>query len=270
MQKTILITGATDGIGLETAKMLVSMGHKVLIHGRNEAKLEKTRKELSAITGGRYVEGYLADLSRMTEVEELARAVAQKNKELNILINNAGVFVTSEPTTADGLDARFVVNAIAPYLLTRKLLPLMDSSGRVINLSSAAQASVDYDALMGSYKLASDGTAYAQSKLALTMWSCDMASSIGNDGPAIIAVNPKSLLGSKMVKQAYGANGSDLSIGAEILCRAALSDEFAAASGKYFDNDIGQFTNPHPDALDSGKCKDIVGVIESILAKVTG
>ena len=71
-----------------------------------------------------------------------------------------------------------------------------------------------------------------------------------------------------MVKQAYGANGHDLRIGAEILCRAALSDEFATASGKYFDNDIGQFTDPYPDALDLQKCKEIVDVIESFLAKI--
>jgi NAD(P)-dependent dehydrogenase (short-subunit alcohol dehydrogenase family) len=84
-----------------------------------------------------------------------------------------------------------------------------------------------------------DGTAYAQSKLAITMWSRSMALSLKDDGPAIIAVNPRSMLGSKMVKQAYGL-ADDLRIGAEILCRAALSDEFAAASGQYFDNDIGK------------------------------
>ena len=99
------------------------------------------------------------------------------------------------------------------------------------------------------------------------MWSSDMALSLGNRGPAIIAVNPKSMLGSKMVKQAYGTNGVDLRIGADILCRAALSDEFSTASGKYFDNDIGQFAHPHPDALDPKKCKEIVRVIEAVLDK---
>jgi NAD(P)-dependent dehydrogenase (short-subunit alcohol dehydrogenase family) len=267
MQKTILITGATDGIGLETAKMLVSMGHNVLLHGRNRAKLENVVKELSSLAGGGRLESYVADLSRMAEVEELARAVADKNEKLDVLINNAGVFVVSESVTDEGLDVRFAVNTIAPYLLTRRLLPLMDPFGRVINLSSAAQAPVDPEALIGKHKLASAGTAYAQSKLALTMWSRDMGLSLGNSGPAIIAVNPKSLLGSKMVKQAYGTNGSDLRIGAEILCRAALSDEFATASGHYFDNDIGQFANPHPDARNPQKCKEIVGVIEAVLAK---
>jgi NAD(P)-dependent dehydrogenase (short-subunit alcohol dehydrogenase family) len=134
-------------------------------------------------------------------------------------------------------------------------------------LSSAAQAPVDPEAMFGSVKL-SDGMAYAQSKLAITMWSRNMALALKDDGPAIIAVNPRSMLGSKMVKQAYGVAGGDLRIGAEILVRAALSDEFAVASGRYFDNDIGQFTAPHPDARSTQKCEAIVRVIEAVLAEI--
>jgi NAD(P)-dependent dehydrogenase (short-subunit alcohol dehydrogenase family) len=170
--------------------------------------------------------------------------------------------------TPDGIDVRFAVNTIAPYLLTRRLVPLIGTSGRVITLSSAAQSIVDPEALAGRVQL-SDMAAYSQSKLALTMWSRKMALSLGEDGPAIIAVNPASMLGSKMVKQAFGVAGGDLRIGAEILCRAALSDEFAAASGRYFDNDSGQFTSPHPDALNPQKCEEIVRVIEEVLAERT-
>jgi NAD(P)-dependent dehydrogenase (short-subunit alcohol dehydrogenase family) len=267
MQKTILVTGATDGIGLETAKMLVSLGHNVLLHGRNRSKLESVAKELASMAGGGRIESYVADFSRMGDVRDLAKAITHQNEKLDVLINNAGIFVVAENMTDEGLDVRFAVNTFAPYLLTRKLLPLMDPSGRVINLSSAAQAPVDLEALIGKQRLTSAGTAYAQSKLALTMWSRDMATSMGKSGPAIIAVNPKSFLGSKMVKQAYGANGDDLRIGAKIVCRAALSEEFSTASGKYFDNDIGQFSSPHPDALDPQKCKEIVAVIETLLAK---
>ena len=265
MQKTILITGATDGIGLETAKMLVSMGHHVLLHGRNPAKLETVVKELSAMNGKGKLESYLADLSHLPAVEALAADITKRHDTLDVLINNAGVFVTANPVTDEGLDVRFAVNTIAPYLLTRKLLPLMDSGGRVVNLSSAAQAPVNLDALAGSRRFSSDGEAYAQSKLALTMWSFDMAAALGKNGPAIIAVNPKSFLGSKMVQQAYGAAGHDLRIGADILCSAALSDEFANASGKYFDNDIGRFTTPHPDALNAAKCKEITAAVEAVI-----
>lgn len=267
MQKTILVTGATDGIGLETVKMLVADGHNVLLHGRNREKLANVARELSILPGGGKVESYIADFSRMTDVEKLSEAIIIKHEKLDVLINNAGVFVVSESNTIDGLDVRFAVNTIAPYLLTKKLLPLMGTSTRVVNLSSAAQAPVNLKALKGSLGQLSAGDAYAQSKLALTMWSFDMANSLRNDGPSIIAVNPKSFLGSKMVRQAYGATGGDLRIGADILCRAAFSDEFSGASGKYFDNDIGTFAHPHPDALNRRKCKELVTVIEEILAK---
>ena len=266
MKKTILVTGATDGIGLETVKMLVSLGHTVLLHGRDRSKIARVEKELSGLVEKAGVESYVADLSRMADVENLAEAVVAKHRELDVLINNAGVFVTPELITDDGLDVRFAVNTVAPYLLTQRLLPLMGRAGRVVNLSSAAQAPVDPDALAGRLKLASDGAAYAQSKLALTMWSSAMAHSFGDNNPVIVAVNPGSMLGSKMVKQAYGVKGGDLRIGAEILCKAALSDEFATASGQYFYNDIGRFANPHGDALNQQKCKEVVGLIETILA----
>lgn len=267
LQRTLLVTGATYGIGLETVKMLVSMDHNVLLHGRSQSKLVKVTKVLAALAGGGRIESYVADLSSMADVVSLANAVAENHEKLDVLINNAGVFATSVRTSDAGLDVLFAVNTIAPYLLTHKLLPLMDSSGRVINLSSAAQATVDPDALTGQHRLTSDGAAYAQSKLAITMWSRDMAHSLGDDCPAIIAVNPRSMLGSKMVKQAYGVDSGDLSIGADILCKATLTDEFANTSGQYFDNDIGQFTRPHPDALNSQKCREIVSVIEAVLKK---
>ena len=264
MQKSILITGSTDGIGLETARMLVSVGHNVLVHGRGPAKVKKGEEELLNLRGGGRVQSYVSDLSQMINVEDFAKAVKEKHTNLDVLINNAGIFKAPNLRTPDGLDIRFAVNTIAPYLVTQRLLPLIGESGRVINLSSAAQAPVDPKALAGEVQL-SNMAAYSQSKLALTMWSRAMAKSLRDDGPAIIAVNPASMLGSKMVKQAFGVAGGDLRIGAEILCRLSLSDEFATMSGQYFDNDIGRFTSPHPDAMDSQKCEKVVRIIKAIL-----
>ena len=268
MQKTILITGSTDGIGLETAKMLASQGHHVLLHGRNPAKLEQAEKAVSAFTAEQ-VETYLADLSRLSDVEALAKAVIERHDTLDVLINNAGVFKAAESITQDGLDVRFAVNTIAPYLLTQKLMPLLGTSGRVINLSSAAQSPVNPEALAGRVRLSYDMDAYAQSKLAITMWSRTMAQSLNKHGPIIIAVNPGSLLATKMVKEGLGMAGNDIRIGADSLIRAALSDEFATASGEYFDNDSGQFTSPHLDALNPGKSEEVVQVIEAVLADKT-
>jgi NAD(P)-dependent dehydrogenase (short-subunit alcohol dehydrogenase family) len=269
MSKTILVTGATDGIGLATARTLVTQGHKVLIHGRNLAKLANVKAELATLPGASGVESFVGDMSRWTDVTALAKAVTEHTRRLDVLINNAGVFHTPETRTPDGLDTRFMVNTLAPYLLTRRLLPLMDSSSRVINLSSAAQAPVDLEALAGRTPLA-DMPAYAQSKLAITMWSSHMALADKGSSPIVIAVNPGSLLATKMVKEGFGVAGNDIGVGADILVRAALSDEFAQASGQYFDNDAHRFGPPHPDALDAQKCEAVVSTIDAIIEGLLG
>ena len=267
MQKIILITGATDGIGLETAKALTQQGHHLLIHGRNPAKVSKVVAALSCLSKSAIIESYIADLSTLSDVDKLATQIKSNHKRLDILINNAGVYKVSEVTTSDNLDVRFAVNTIAPYLLTQKLLPLFDATGRIVNLSSAAQSTVDLEALISPNAGELDGPVYAQSKLALTMSSINLAHQLGSNGPSIIPVNPASFLGSKLVKDAYGLDGNDLGIGADILCRAALSDEFANASGKYFDNDSGLFKDPHTDALNPAKNRKLVEVLDQLLGE---
>ncbi|MEM9280579.1 MAG: SDR family NAD(P)-dependent oxidoreductase [Verrucomicrobiota bacterium] len=264
MKKVILLTGATDGIGFETAKLLAADGHHLLLHGRNSEKLEATREAISRVSGSAEVEIYQADFSKLPEVEFLSESVLERHLSLDVLINNAGVFMTPHPRTASGLDSRFVVNTLSPYLLTQRLLPRMPATGRVVNLSSAAQDRVDLAALRGERAL-DDMAAYSQSKLALTMWSRQLAEQIGSEGPSVVAVNPGSLLGSKMVKEGFGMAGKDLGIGADILHRLSTSEEFDKVSGKYFDNDARRFANPHPDALDDQKCSEVVQTIESLI-----
>ncbi len=266
-KKSILITGSTDGIGLRTAEKLVAAGHHVILHGRSEDKVARTKARLSKSADGNEVEGYVADLSELRAVDALATSIAKTHKTLDVLIQNAGVYVAQGAKTKHGIDLRFLVNSIAPYRLTQQLLPLLKQDSRVINLSSAAQRTVELDALAG-HKSLEDGVAYAQSKLALTMWSRTLASSLGKEGPVIVAINPGSLLATKMVASAYGVEGADIDIGAEILCQAALSDSFAAASGLYFDNDRGDFAAPHKDALDASKCEAVVRSIETEIERI--
>lgn len=264
MSKKILLTGATDGIGLLTAKKLVSLGHDVLIHGRNVEKLKAVEEDLKSLEAGS-VESFQADLSNVNDIEKLISEITAQHKYIDIIINNAGIYKTNAPITKDNLDVRFVVNTFAPYLLTKKLLPLMNNDARVINLSSAAQAPVDFNAMRGINHISDQFSAYAQSKLALTMWSRHLALELAESGPAIIAVNPGSLLASKMVKEGFGLEGNDLNIGADILIELALITDAKAVSGLYFDNDIGAFSNPHVDALNSKKCAAVVQTIEDIL-----
>jgi len=153
-----------------------------------------------------------------------------------------------------------VVNTFAPYLLTQMLSPLLDKEARVVNLSSAAQSPVNLLAMEGKQEL-SDGDAYAQSKLAITMWSRYLGIMNKKMGPIFIAVNPGSFLASKMVKDAFGVAGNDINIGVSILVRAALDPDFSDATGNY-DNDNATFASPHPDALDDKKCERIVKSIE--------
>ena len=130
MSKTIFITGSTDGIGLATAQELLGAGHQVMIHGRNAEKLQDVEKQLRTIAGETQVETYLADLSHMKDVDDLARAVTDNHSRLDVLINNAGVHGGRRDATGNGLDPRFAVNTISPYLLTQRLLPLLGSSGQ--------------------------------------------------------------------------------------------------------------------------------------------
>lgn len=264
--KTILITGSTDGIGLATAKSLISQGHTVLVHGRNPDKIASVEQSLRAIPGAGRVESFRADLSDLKEVSGLADAIEAREGALDVLINNAGVFKVPKARTPSRLDLRFVVNTIAPYLLTKRLLKRIPSHGRVVNLSSAAQAPVSLNALSGKVTLG-DSAAYAQSKLALTAWSRAMALEEGEQGPVIVSVNPGSLLATNMVKQAYGMDGADIGIGADILTRAALSDEFRSANGQYYDNDTARFTPPHPDAVNEQRTNEIVQLIELLLTE---
>jgi len=264
MAKTILITGATAGIGLETAKALAVKGHKLLLQGRSAEKLAAEQSQVKALPGAAGPSSYMADLSDLSATETLAADIRADFSHLDVLINNAGIFKTAKTRTDNDQDIRFVVNTLAPFVLARDLLPIMTKNSRVVNLSSAAQAPVDLTALSGQTVLSNDFDAYAQSKLAITMWTAHLAKNSGPDAPLYSAVNPGSYLATKMVTEGFSMAGNDVNQGVDILLRAALSDEFEGRSGEYFDNDSGRFAPMHPAGQDATDQAALMAAIKTL------
>lgn len=265
MSKTILITGATDGIGLEAAKTFAEKGHRLLIHGRSQSKLNSTQQMLKE-AGASEVLAFRADFSDLKQVDQMASDVEQTGSTLDVLINNAGVLKAPETTTKDNLDIRFVVNLLAPCHLTNSLICKLSEDARILNLSSAAQAPVDLEAL-SSPAILDDMAAYSRSKLAFTMWTKDLAERLGGQ-KSVIAVNPGSLLATNMVRDGFGIAGNDVRIGADILVDCALDDKYANIQGEYYDNDSRQFSDPHPEGLDTKKIATLVTKIDELIKKL--
>lgn len=265
MKKNILITGSTDGVGKLTAADLARQGHTVYLHGRNKAKLEGVISELKSVTKNENIFGFVADLSELENIQPLIEEVLEKVSYLDVLINNAGVFKSKNLKNSKGLDLRFVVNYLAPYTLTQGLVPLLEKSenSRVINLSSAAQAPVTFPALSGQADLV-DQSSYAQSKLALTMWSFRLAKKL--DKSVVIAVNPGSLLNTNMVKEAFGHHWAPADKGSQILMSLATSDEHLRHSGDYYDNDRGGYGDAHPNAYDPEMIDELIKWTQEILS----
>lgn len=268
MSKTILITGSTDGIGKLAAIKLANEGHKIIVHGRNSTKLAVTVAEVKSLSNNPKIYGIEADFSKSDSVKKMI-SILSDMESLDVLINNAGIFNSPENTAALDIDIRFVVNYLAPYMLTNSLLPILRKSPapRIINVGSAAQSPVNLEALSGKEDLTVN-QAYAQSKLALTMWAFNMAKQV--DFP-VIAVNPGSLLNTKMAIEAYGQHWAPAEKGANIIYELAVLSKYKSDSGKYFDNDlgdeIGHFSSAHVDAYDNDKIAALIEKTEEIIQK---
>lgn len=264
MKKTILITGSTDGIGKLAALKMAKEGHQILLHGRNSKKLDEVIAEIKREASNENIEGFVADFSDISEVEKMSSEINEKITTIDVLINNAGVFKSSQAITKEGIDIRIVVNYFAPYLLTHNILDKLKSNteARIINLSSAAQHSVSMELLEGTIKV-SDQEAYAQSKLAILMWSLHLTKI--EENISVVALNPGSLLNTNMVREAYGKFWSPADKGADIIYDLALVTDSKKLDGKYFDNDKGDFGLAHPDAYDLELVNKLIVKTKSIL-----
>jgi len=240
-ESTILVTGATDGIGRGTAAELARMGARVLLHGRDASRLARARDEIADDTGNGELEIYVADFSSLAEVHRLAGEVASRHDRLEVLLNNAGVGrgphgrqVREE--SRDGHELRFQINYLAPFLLQHLLLPLLRRAApaRIVNVASAGQAPIDFDDVMLEHGYDSM-KAYCQSKLALIMASFELAGRVDPVEVTVNALHPGSLLDTKMVREGFGAPMGPVEDGIEAEVYLTTAPDLEGVTGEYFD-----------------------------------
>jgi NAD(P)-dependent dehydrogenase (short-subunit alcohol dehydrogenase family) len=236
--KAVLVTGATDGIGHETARQLGALGWHVLVHGRNEAKARRAAEAL-AKTGstGSYAPVW-GDLSRMREVVGLARQTLMRVPTLDVLVNNAGVSVGKRTVTEDGFELTMAVNHFAHFLLTHRLLDALRAAraGRVVTVSSMTHSSgrIDLDDLALAKHF--DGySAYATSKLANILFTIALARRLASSAVTANCCHP-GVISTKLLHSRFGMGGAPVERGARTSVYLASSPDVANISGKHFDD----------------------------------
>ena len=233
--QTILITGATDGVGKCAAINIAKKGACLLLHGRNKEKLDKVIEEIKSLTGNQNIEGFVADFSSIDDVRRLSKDVLATHDKIDILINNAGAGFAASRYGKDGTELRLAVNYLAPFLLTNLLLPAIKKGApsRIVNVSSAGQSPVNFDDIMME-KNFDAVTAYCQSKLALIMFTFDLAVELREYNISVNALHPGTYLDTNMVRNANIAPQGAPQSGADAEVFLATSPELKNVSGKYF------------------------------------
>jgi NAD(P)-dependent dehydrogenase (short-subunit alcohol dehydrogenase family) len=232
--KTILVTGACDGIGFETARALLGLGHTVLVHGRHAKRAQAAVAQL-ATAGGSALPVW-GDFARLAEVPSLVTQVATLTTHLDVLINNAGLYAQQRSMTVDGFELTMGVNHFAPFLLTHHLLPLLAkaTAARIVNVSSMTHdgAAFDLDDLDLVHGWSGYG-AYATSKLANVLFTRALAARLV--GTTANALHP-GVIGTKLLKKAFRMQGAPVADGARTSVYLATAPAVEAISGAYFDN----------------------------------
>ncbi len=230
----MLVTGASDGIGFETARALLALGHTVLVHGRHEQRAREAVVRLH--TAGGEALPVWGDFSRLDEVVALAGQVAAATTHLDVLVNNAGLYAATRSMTANGFELTMGVNHFAPFLLTQHLLPLLlnTADARIVNVSSMTHDGADFDVtdLDLTNKWSAYG-AYATSKLANLLFTRALAAR--HKTLTANALHP-GVIGTKLLKTGFNMQGARVVDGARTSLYLATSPTVAAISGAYFDN----------------------------------
>lgn len=237
-RKTILITGATDGIGKQAAFELAHMGHAVLVHGRDETRAQRAVAEIQRAAKNPNVDYVLADFASLADVRTLARHVSDNFPRLDILVNNAGVFMQTRVLARDGYEMTFQVNHLAHFLLTNLLLDTLQQNApaRILHVSSGVHRSgkIEWDNLHGEKKY-SGYEAYASSKLANVLFAYALAEKLRAVRVTSNALHP-GVIRTKLLRAGWGGGGNEVARGAETIVYCATAPELENVTGRYFDN----------------------------------
>ncbi|MGW6555910.1 SDR family NAD(P)-dependent oxidoreductase [Streptomyces hydrogenans] len=237
---TTLVTGAAQGLGRGIALDLAARGGTVLLHGRDAGRLDSLADEIRALDAGGEVRTYLADLSDLDQVGALARRIRDAEPRLDALVHNAVAGGGSRPlareVSAQGHELRLAVNHLAPYALTRGLLPLLTASApaRVVNVASIGQEAVDFDDPM--FEKGYEGLrAYCRSKLALIMATFALAEELDGSGVTVNALHPAHLMDTAGVRDHGLTPLVGVEEGVRPTVRLVVDPEQAGVTGRYFD-----------------------------------
>ena len=249
--KTVLITGANDGIGRATAEKLAAHGAHVVLACRDDAKAQRAAKEIMETTGNHNVDTLPIDLSSLASVKAASEEFLAEHPKLDVLINNAGVYTDSLELSEDGYELQFAVNHLGHFLLTLNLLPAIQCCrhcSRVINVSSKMhdKGVLDFDNLRGERKSYKGGEAYSQSKLANVLFTMELDRRYGRDlttnclHPGLVGTrlaNKKAGAFTSTVWSLYKPFATKPDRGAATSVYLAASPEVQDVSGRYFDED---------------------------------
>jgi len=247
--RTVLVTGATDGLGRGLALELARHGASVLLHGRDAERLRDTQLAVSEAATGAAPRTYLADFASLAEVERMAEEIVAAQPRIDVLISNAGIGMDipgggERMESADGHELRFAVNYLAGWALTRGLLPTLDSSrpARIVNVSSAGQAAIDFDDVMLERDY-SGVRAYCQSKLAQILSTRTLAEELDGRGVTVTCLHPATYMPTKIVPSPV----SSLEEGVDATLRLAVDPALEGVSGVYFNGTNVAWPNPQAD-----------------------
>ena len=237
--KLILVTGSTDGIGKQTALTLAKMGHKVIVHGRNEERCRNAAEELKFQSGSNEIEMAVGDFTDLESITEMAWDVKNRFTRLDVLVNNAGVFEKEKVILKNGFERTFMVNHLAPFALTLQLLDLIQTTpgSRIVNVSSMAQSgSIDFDNLNG-VKHFDPYQAYALSKLENVLFTYKLVRVLKDKTVTVNCLHP-GVISTKLFHEGWGGfGGSSLEKGARTPVYAAISPEMENKTGLYLVNE---------------------------------